>query len=525
MPKLVASTDAPARSIRPSRQALDGWRGSAYALALACVVLGAVLRIVEIHNAPLWIDETFTGAIAGQTDFARFVQFARDDAPTSFLYYLIIHVWQMAFGLSDLSLRVPSVIFSLMAVGLAAWWRIPGMTAMERITWAALLATWPPGIGFADDARCYSLLFLIATGEIILFAKLLDKTSMQNAVLWIIAADLMIAANFDAAYLALVQGLIFLWVRKQAALRVWPAIFLVFPAIIELAWKWPILINFEKIGTAWYPLLNGIGLLQIYVYIVGGFGPNGIIWLLYLPIFLLFLVLIGRLNAYEARSGRGALGWTVIATALGVVAIVGVGFVRPSFTWRYLLTFEPGLLLGVVLLTGKLARSAKVTGQIGLMIIALFASLSWWNAGAPHIDSVVPALNIELASDRLMHENVNSVVFAWDSPTADVMQRGLLRAAGGFFFRRAHYPVAITAIRLAPTRNPNRALLAAAAPKHAAIIWLYDRTIIGTAAKNFPAEISKFDASYTCVDFGHGPVGSLACFERNKRTATPSGNF
>jgi hypothetical protein len=103
------------------------------------------------------------------------------------------------------------------------------------------------------------------------------------------------------------------------------------------------------------------------------------------------------------------------------------------------------------------------------------------------------------------------VAFAWDSPAAYGIPDEEAKAVGGFFFRRAHMPVAVTPVHIAPNDDPNRAFLEAAAPQRAAILWIYDLKISGTAAGRFPPRIATLDPHYTCRDFGQENVGVVTC--------------
>src|SRR5688500_1150823 len=122
-----------------------GALASRAAVALACAAIAAttVLRFVIGKDQPLWLDETWTGAIAataGWGDFWRQV-YLDVNAP---LYYLLMHLWQGVGGLSNESLRLPSAVFGALAPLLIAFSRVEGLSRPARLTWAALVATWIP---------------------------------------------------------------------------------------------------------------------------------------------------------------------------------------------------------------------------------------------------------------------------------------------------------------------------------------------------------------------------------------------
>jgi hypothetical protein len=114
---------------------------------------------------------------------------------------------------------------------------------------------------------------------------------------------------------------------------------------------------------------------------------------------------------------------------------------------------------------------------------------------------------------------VRKVVFAWDSPPARVDHPETLAAFGGFFFRRADYPVEVVPVQLFPGQDPNRALLQAAEPGGAAILWVYDTKVDGTLATSFPPRIDRLDPRWRCDQTGGDGVGVVTCIPPMARPA------
>lgn len=476
------------------------------ALAVVGVALGLVARFLARPGAPLWLDETYTGAIVSQPTFAQFWRLAYWEV-SSPLYFLVMRPWQAVFGVSDAALRAPSLIFGLVAPLLIIFARVPGLSRAQRLTWAALLALWIPGIGYAQDARCYSLVLLLATVQTLAFAAMMSRPSLRSAALWVLAADLTIAAHYDGAYLALSQGLIFLAVRRQAAPKTWPAALLVAPVLALVAWQGPEMARYMRADTAWYGTPPLAALPSVIGYALGAPG-----YLLGLPAFAFGIWLIGRRRPAAAPGPETRdLAWTGCAALLGAGVLIAIGFFRPTLTWRYLAPFEPGLMLGLVLAMGALARDARGTAYLGLLAAGLAIDGRWLAEGARHGDSVYEALNYERASQSLMRAGVRRLVFTWDSPNARAMHPEQLAKYGGFFFRRAGKPVEVIPVRVGAGQDPNALLLAAARPAGAAILWVFDKDVGGTAANSYPPRIQAMDPRWRCTDFAGGKVGVIAC--------------
>ncbi len=131
-------TDAP--SIAPagviSDLRIDPWIAGALAFALA-------LRLFRLDAAPLWLDETET-AIWSTLSYDQVVQtilsripFGRYDPKHLPLYFLLVHAWTKIVGLSPWLLRLPSVVLSVLAVGLTAaiGRTISGLTLARWAAW------------------------------------------------------------------------------------------------------------------------------------------------------------------------------------------------------------------------------------------------------------------------------------------------------------------------------------------------------------------------------------------------------
>jgi hypothetical protein len=508
----IKNNTNPAISATVNVDKVKSWILSTEVVAVFALVFAFVIRVIgAFHAPPLWIDETFTGALAAQPSFRDILNLARFDSPPV-SYYLFMHVWQMAFGISDAALRAPSFIISVVTPLIIIFTKISGLSRSERLTWAALIALWIPGIGFAVDARFYAALLMFSTIQTIAFQKLMSETSLARACIWVSSATFSMLSHYDAAYLVLAQGLVFILVKRAEAFKTWPAIIFITPVIAEIIWKWKVLSHFAQIGTAWYPMLEPFDLITASLYILGGFGLGAVTWLLFTPLWLAIIFLLGRFSPRLTGDVQAtAMWWAVLSALVGCVLMIAVGFIRPTFTWRYLTPFEPGLVVGILMIFRILAGQSRYVAYIGLMGIALISCKFWIQSGSDQSDSIVKSLSIAKASSSLIEAGASSVVFAWDSPNTQNVEPRLLSAVGGFFFNRAHDPVKIIVVALKSGTDPNAELLKLAIPGNSSIIWLYDLSIRNTTAKRYPPDINLLDHNYSCKNFGEGLIGSLAC--------------
>ena len=488
----------------------------AVAVSIAGIVFGLLARFFARPHSPLWLDENFSGAVAAAPNLAAYVRLVSADVNGP-LYYLLLRPWSAVFGISDAGLRSLSLVLSAGAPLAVALAPVRGLTRAERLTWAAMLALWIPGIGYAQSAKPLALAFFLATLQLLAFVNLLGrvKPTIRSAALWVGVSALAIEAHYDVAYIALAEGLVYLGVRRMAAVRTWPSLLLLIPVVIEIGRKLALLTHFTTPGLSWYSLVLPSDFPYIAYYVVGGSA-----WLPTYPLLCLAFAFLGRNSeAAEWEDGTRALAWSSLAGLIAVTAIVTVGAIRPTFTMRYLGPFAPGILLGVFLIFRRMAKGERWVAYPVVIGLAGALVAIWLAKGAPRPDSGIESLNIEQASNNLMRSGVREVAFTWDNPMTHGAPPDIGRAPAEFFFNRAHAKVAVTYVDVGGGEDPNQVLLRAAAPKNAAILWLYDKGVRGTAAILYPPRIGALDPNYSCRQFQFEEVGAMACI--NTRFTRP----
>jgi hypothetical protein len=474
----------------------------------ALLVLTTILKFTVYANQPLGLDETFTGMIAAQPTFNRLLHQCQRDvyAPLS---YIVSWGWARIAGVSDAALRFPSAVFACVApvLALAPSRLIPRNV---RLTWAALLACWIPGVLFAETARCYTLLLLLGCANAIAFVWLMRGPTGPKAVVWTTISALFILDHYFAAILIGCQGLAYLAVHRKLALLTWPAALAFLPPFASVALKAPLLVSYARPGVAWMPRLQLRDLPQL-AYFLAGAEPVAYAILIWAAI---GLILNWRgLSIRRVAVKNDPDGATLITAAIAVVATaicLGLGFLKALVIARYLTPFVPGLLLALALLAHRftrawpLASAALLTVPAGLILV-----LAVHPPTAP-----LPTLAFEGAAQALSHDGVSHLVFFWDNPLAQTAISEQFAQVGGFFFGRSGHPVPVEAPRWTPGADPNTVLLADAASPGTAILWIYDLDRPGTLAIRHPPALTRLDGRFTCRDFAGGRLGVLACDRR-----------
>jgi hypothetical protein len=428
------------------------------------------------------------------------------------LYYAFMHVWGGLFGFSDAAMRAPSILFGALIPAPALLVRLPGLSTEARLAWAAMLALWLPGLWFSEDARGYALLTLLCTAQTVAFIRLLDRPSTRLAALWAVFAALAILTHYYALVLAGLQGLAYLALRRGQALRTWPAVLVFVPVFAWMAVHAPRLALFARPDVAWYSRIRVGSLGRLLAYPIGSPGLASYVAVLGLVALIVFLAAWrGRWRLVRppalAAGSRAPVVAAVATAVLGALFVLGVGFLRPSFTDRYLAPFAPGVLLGTATLFSVLHRRAPFTLPALLILFGLAAD-QWWR---DELKIAGRVYNYEVASSLLMRGKPEVLVFLWDHPAHRIEPDDQLAVVGDAFFRRAGVPVKAAPVHVAADEDPSPKLAAAAQGKRAAILWMYDRGVLGTAARRHLPHIEDYDPQMQCRNLGRGGIGIIAC--------------
>jgi len=176
---------------------------------------------------------------------------------------------------------------------------------------------------------------------------------------------------------------------------------------------------------------------------------------------------------------------------------------------RYLTAFVPGLLFGIALLSQWVGRSWRFAPGC-LAAVFLAVSIVW----ASTATLAENAYNFETASYALMNARPRYLIFFWDNPSKP--DEPTMQDVGRFFFSRAGQTITVRPVTLPPGQDPNQTLDKTAQPPGSAILWLYDRKLVGAGAIGPPPHLPAKGQAWNCHDFGGGRSGFVACL-RNPR--------
>ncbi len=204
------------RQRRGSMSALRRITASPHLAALAgIVVLGAGLRFSTLGLQSYRYDEAVTvGRVLHPSLFATLSEVPHSES-TPPLYYLVAWAWSRPFGTGEVWLRSLSALAgtgSILAVYLSA----PALALPRRagLIAAAAVAVSPVLIWFSQDARAYSLVFLLTALSFLFFARARGG-GRRDLAWWAAFSALAIATHYFAGFVVAAEAALLLLGRDR----------------------------------------------------------------------------------------------------------------------------------------------------------------------------------------------------------------------------------------------------------------------------------------------------------------------
>ena len=303
-------------------------------IKLGCIILiGAILRLFQLGEESIFIDEGITVELTRLSFTDMIVNRASNfHAP---LYFIFMHLWVTVFGVSEVSIRLPSVIFGVASI-YAIFLLANKMFKDENIALlsAFLMAISYYQIRYSQDARMYSLFTLLAIMSMYYFIDVHENPLMLSKG-YLISTGLLLYTHIYAMLLVLFQGIfLFVCIRN---FRVW----FKFPlALITIYFPWLLVAIRQfmvvKGGGHWLTRPSLLELLHTFKVLVGDS------WIL---LFLYAFLVISGFGRGKTNSNL-LMGWFITLT---IIPFIFSWLVTPIYRARYTIGSIPPLLILVAL--------------------------------------------------------------------------------------------------------------------------------------------------------------------------------
>jgi mannosyltransferase len=340
---------------------------------LVLTLLAVALRVSEL-GIGFWIDEGLSVGISDRPlgDIPHALRL--DGSPP--LYYLLLHVWMALFGTSEEATRVMSLVF-VVAMVPVSWWAAR-MLFGTRAAWmaAVLMATNPFLTRFAQEARMYALVALLALIASAAFGRAFTGDDPERARRpWAITLAVTLAAMLYthnwALFFATACGLTWLYLVWRAPagpgrrdLLVTGLVAFGGAIVLYLPWVPTTIYQAAHTGAPWSEAPNIVALLASLGQMVGQFVQIALILVGGAGLAVLWRRHGGRLSP----AGRAAACLVVIGLLTVVLAWLG-SQVSPAWANRYLAVGVGPLLLAA-------AAGLANAGRLGIAALIVAAALA-----------------------------------------------------------------------------------------------------------------------------------------------------
>lgn len=302
------------------------------------------IRLINL-NQSLWLDEAVVAKVVQTIPLFRIpFEFSPGDFHPP-LYYLFMSVWSTIFGTSEIALRMPSVIFSL----IAGWYvyKIGELIKNKTVgLWSAAFFLFNPLIVYySQEARMYMMVVMLLSVALFYFIQLIKGAESRKLK---------------------VKSLIFFNVFSGLAFSTfYGSIFFIFTLIIAALFVIPVTTGIQK--NAWIPAFARMTMLMV------GLALSGV---------FLYPLFIKQIQT--AQFGlQDVTNWNLVLgkAELKNLAMVFIKFTSGRLSWfpkwsYYLVAGSWSLIIGAILLMSM--NRNKVLAFLFTFPLTIGLIISFW---------------------------------------------------------------------------------------------------------------------------------------------------
>ncbi len=392
-----------------SKNTMDKLTRVSLSLSVVFIFLGLILRFVFLGR-PFSYDELFT-VVATDVSFSfKYLInniILTDTHPP--LYYFIVYVWNFCVRpVSEISLRLPSLFFSITAV-FVSWKYFPKRLGRDaKILFCALTACSFSGVFYAQDARQYALVTLLSLAATLLYIEIAERIKYSNLSSKVLFSYLSVSVllsythYFGAVFCTVMSFIIFLYSLREKKYRFKTFMLLVLPVLFLLPWLYAQAhYNLNNLGGGWWG--NNVR---------GAFAMGYIYQLLFTNWAVLYLILIAcslSLFLYHKEIYKREFLFLLGAGGLFIAAVLVISLKVKLWEARYYLVLQPALFLLAALILEKNRLFALLTPLI--CILCLYTSCSWAFSGVKPKDRA-----LEASAYIMQNKTAQDGVYLWMKP-------------------------------------------------------------------------------------------------------------
>ena len=345
-------------------------------LMLIIVILGFLLRIYKLGYHDFWFDEIYS--IMSSHQLHGYV------AVHPPLYYTLLHCWRMFFGVSEFSVRFPSLIFSVLSIYLIFKLGNNLFNNVKIGLYAAsFMALSPFQLWYAQEARNYSMVLFLGLLSTLIFYKALTEDKNSVWVAFVIVSAVGLYTNYIHGFLLIAQLIYLLCIKK---LKLGPkailSFFIIALAFMPYAHSFLNACCFVRKGF-WIPKPN----LKVFITTLENFiiGYNAHPIAYFLVDFLLALLSLTVIYDFKRKELRKGLSFCLFCSFLPILLILIFSrIIFPIYLDRSLIIFSPFFYIifgmGIEFLYNKLTKRVFT---IALLLVFFSGIYSYYKDNIP----------------------------------------------------------------------------------------------------------------------------------------------
>lgn len=315
------------------------------------LVIGFILRLISL-NQSLWLDEAINVLATQKFSLLGMIsEYAKADFHPP-LFFIILWIWTNFFGIGEVVVRIPSVIFGILTIYIIYLLGRKLHSKTLGLFSALLLAINPLHIYYSQEARMYALTTLAVVLNFFLLSKLLKRERVNLFAL--VASNLFILSSDYVAYLTFPAQLIFLLIFKyKKILKNW-VIGLNLALLLWVIWL-PMFLNQLEVGAitsanlpTWKFVVGGFDIkstvLTLVKFIIGriSLADKLIYYLILLPVCSFFLLLIFKgIKFLKGSMSYLLIIWLIVPIILATI----ISFIIPIYSYFRMLFTLPAFVI------------------------------------------------------------------------------------------------------------------------------------------------------------------------------------
>lgn len=343
------------------------------------LIFSLALRLVNI-NQGLWLDEAIGAISVKEFSGLEIINqlSTRDNHPP--LYYLTLDAFTSVFGYSDVSIRIPGVIFGVIAIYLT--YVLSKTVGLKKPLLPALLMSISPFmVYYSQEARMYMLTVVSALFTSICLIKVLKHDSSKD---WFVfSMSLVLLFLTDYILLFLLPVIFVCLVFSNRSYKGFAKIALsFFPTLLVSAIWLPIFLiqlggyswlsrNFNQ----WFQIVGGFSFKELFLFwskmLLGRVSINpDVVYLLFVGVFSLPVVIL----VFRAIHRLTKIQWVVFMLFfLPPLISFATSIITPTFNYfRFTYSFPfLAIIVGIALGERSIAKSVTTMVWVVGMIIGL----------------------------------------------------------------------------------------------------------------------------------------------------------